>query len=117
MPGISIHVVDVTLGAPARGMRVEVHRIEAASRQLVANAYVGSDGVVAHAMTSGAGVTRGCYEVELFIGPYYRSIDVDVGTPAFQEVAVFRFGVVDPAEHYHLPIKLSPWGMSVWRGR
>ena len=106
MPGISIHVVDVTHGVPARGMRVEVHRIDDAGRHLVARGEVGADGVVAHPVTTGAGVVPGRYDVELAVGAYYRSLDVDVGAPAFQETAVFRFTVVDAAEHYHLPVKL-----------
>lgn len=117
MPGISIHVVDVTRGLPARGMRVEVHRVDTAGRHLVARAAVGTDGVVEHPITTGAGVVPGAHEVELAAGDYYRAQDIDVGDPAFQERAVFRFNVVDPAEHYHLPVKLSPWGLSIWRGR
>lgn len=117
MPGISIHVVDVTQGLPARGMKVEVHRLDDAGRKLVARGEVGHDGVVAHPMAAGAGIVPGGYEIELAVGAFYRELDVDVGAPAFQETAVFRFTVVDPAEHYHLPVKLSPWGLSIWRGR
>jgi 5-hydroxyisourate hydrolase len=117
MPGISIHVVDVTRGVPAGGMRVEVHRIDDAGRHLVARGEVGPDGVVAHPMATGAGVVPGRYEIELAAGTYYRALDVDIGAPAFQETVVFRFTVVDAAEHYHLPVKLSPWGLSIWRGR
>jgi 5-hydroxyisourate hydrolase len=117
MPGISIHVVDVTRGVPAKGMRVEVHRVDAAGKHLVARAEVGEDGVVAHPLAKGAGVVPGTHEVELAVGAYYRTLMMDVGDPAFQESAVFRFTVVDPMEHYHLPVKLSPWGLSIWRGR
>jgi 5-hydroxyisourate hydrolase len=117
MPGISIHVVDVTRGVPARGMRVDVHRIDEAGRHLVARGEVGEDGVLADAVTTGAGVVRGRYDVELAAGAYYRALGVDVGAPAFQETAVFRFTVVDTTEHYHLPVKISPWGLSIWRGR
>ena len=117
MPGISIHVVDVTRGAPARGMTVDVHRIDAGGQHLVAQGQVGADGGVAGAITSGEGIVSGVHVVELAAGAYYRALGVDVGSPAFQETAVFRFTVVDPAEHYHLPVKLSPWGLSIWRGR
>ena len=117
MPGISIHVVDVTRGVPARGMRVEIHRIDDAGRHLVARGEVGADGVVSHAVTTGAGVVPGRYDIELAAGAFYRALGVDVGTPAFFEIAAFRFTVVDTTEHYHLPVKLSPWGFSIWRGR
>lgn len=117
MPGISIHVVDVTRGAPARGMAVEVHRIDDGERRFVARGDVGSDGVMAHPGAKTLGTGPGCYEVELAVGAYYRALDIDVGKPAFQEIVVYRFTVVDGNEHYHLPIKLSPWGVSIWRGR
>ena len=117
MPGISIHVVDVTRGVPARGMRVELHRVDASGGQLIAHGEIGSDGTMAHAVNKGAGVVSGRHDVHLHVGDYYRALDVDVGNPAFQEVAVFSFTVGDVAEHYHLPVKLSPFGLSVWRGR
>jgi 5-hydroxyisourate hydrolase len=117
MPGLSIHVVDVIHGVPAQGMRVEVHRVDGGTRTAIARGEVGRDGVVEHPMTGGQDVVRGVYDVELAVGAYYRSRAIDVGTPAFQETAVFRFCVIDEAEHYHLPIKLSPWGLSIWRGR
>lgn len=117
MPGISIHVVDVTQGVPARGMQVEVHRVDAAGRHLVARGAVGADGVVAHPAVAGAAVLQGIHDVELAVGAYFRAAGVDVGSPAFQETAVYRFTVADTAEHYHLPVKISPWGLSIWRGR
>ena len=70
----------------------------------------------APALGRGDGVTAGLYEVELAVGDWFRAQGVDVGTPAFQESIVYRFGHVVPSEHVHLPIKLSPWGVSVWRG-
>ena len=117
MPGVTIHVVDVTRGLPARGMRVEVFRADGGARHRVAAGEVGADGTVPHAIATGSGIVPGRYDVELAAGAYYRGLGVDVGSPAFQETAVYRFTVVDPAEHYHLPVKISPWGLSIWRGR
>ncbi|HVF65687.1 MAG TPA: hydroxyisourate hydrolase [Casimicrobiaceae bacterium] len=117
MSGISIHVVDVVRGMPARGMRVEVFRVEASQRLKIASGTVGADGAVAHPIAAGTDVVAGVHEVQLATGSYYRDGSADVGEPAFQEVTLFRFTVVDPREHYHLPIKLSPWGLSIWRGR
>ena len=118
MPGISVHVVDVSRGLPARGMRVEVTRIEAdGARRRVGGGTVGDGGLLDDAaLGRGDGVGAGLYEVELAVGDWFRAQGVDVGTPAFQESIVYRFGHAVPAEHVHLPIKLSPWGVSVWRG-
>jgi len=117
MPGVSIHVVDVTRGVPATGMRVRVFASGPPGRRLVGEGPVGDDGTVRHPMNAGEGIAAGDYEVELAAGPWYRARGDDVGEPAFLEVAAFRFAIADVREHVHLPIKLSPFGLSVWRGR
>jgi len=117
MPGISIHVVDVVRGVPAADMIVAVHELKPGEMRLVGRGRIAEDGVLRHPMNLGTGVGTGTYEVELAIGPWYRERRVDVGDPAFLETGTFRFRIVDPEEHVHLPVKLSPYGMSIWRGR
>lgn len=117
MPGISVHVVDVSRGLPARGMQVEVTRIEPGGRTRAGGGTVGEGGLLDDAaLGRGDGVIAGLYEIELATGAWYREQGVAVGTPAFQEAIVYRFGITDPTAHIHLPIKLSPFGISVWRG-
>jgi 5-hydroxyisourate hydrolase len=117
MPGISIHVVDVTKGIPAAGMLVSVHQLLPPGPRLVGRGRIGDDGVLRHPMNLGTDVGAGTYEAELAIGAWYREQRVDVGEPAFLEIGTFRFAIVDAEEHVHLPFKLSPYGLSVWRGR
>ena len=118
MPGLSIHVVEVVRGEPAVGMRVEVRAMREGGGALVGAGAIGSDGQVAHAMTRGDGIAQGVHEVLLHAADYYRAAGIVTSKePAFLDVVSFRFTVVDPAEHYHLPFKISPWGLSVWRGR
>jgi 5-hydroxyisourate hydrolase len=99
-------------------MAVEVFRIDAADgRVRVGGGRVGDGGLVDDAaMGRGDGVRAGTHEVVLDAGAWFRAQGVDVGTPAFQERIVYRFELVDVAPHLHLPFKLSPWGVSVWRG-
>jgi hypothetical protein len=52
----------------------------------------------------------------LHAGDYFRASGQVTAAPAFQEIVVLRFTVLDAAEHYHLPVKITPWGLSVWRG-
>jgi len=120
MPGISVHVVDVTRGEPARGLMVDVHAVDAAGtvRRRVGGGPVGDSGAIEDdALARGEAIGAGIYEVILHAGAWYRACGVALARPAFQETVVFRFGHADPADHVHLPIKLSPWGLSVWRGR
>ena len=119
MPGISIHVVDVVHGAPALGLRVQLNALRAgASPREVGAGAVGGDGQVAHPMVQGAGIECGEHEVLLHVAEFYRSAGpTPADAPTFLEVAAFRFNVGSLDEHYHLPFKISPWGLSVWRGR
>jgi 5-hydroxyisourate hydrolase len=117
MSGISIHVVDVVSGRPARGMRVEVFREAEGQRRELATGTIDADGLLQHPIVHGESVTTGAYVVAMHAGEYFRAQELDVGQPAFQEVALFRFVIGDATQHYHLPVKLSPWGLSIWRGR
>jgi 5-hydroxyisourate hydrolase len=116
MPGISIHVVDVALGKPAAGMFVEVHAINNEVRRVVGTGVVGETGALEHPMNNGEGVAAGTHEVLLHAGEYFRFVGQVTEKPAFQEIVPLRFTVLDAGEHYHLPVKISPWGISVWRG-
>jgi 5-hydroxyisourate hydrolase len=117
MPGISIHVVDVVRGVPAVGLRVALHAVTGTAWREVGAGVIGPDGQLAHPMTQGTGVALGPHEVLLQAGDFYRAAGLIADAPAFQEVIAFRFTVTDLREHYHLPVKMSPWGLSVWRGR
>jgi 5-hydroxyisourate hydrolase len=116
VPGISIHVVDVALGKPAVGMFIEVHAMHGDDRRVVGTGVVGASGAFEHPMNAGDGVTAGTHEVLLHAGEYFRSIGLVSDKPAFQEIVPLRFTVLDTRDHYHLPVKISPWGLSVWRG-
>jgi 5-hydroxyisourate hydrolase len=114
VPGISIHVVDVTRGLVAAGMRVEVFAL-APSRIRLADATVASTGVVDDPALS-ARFAPGSYEAVLHIAAFYRRAGVALPAVAFLDIATYRFGIDDPAQHYHLPFKLTPWGYSCFRG-
>jgi 5-hydroxyisourate hydrolase len=101
MPGISIHVYDVSRGVPAAGLRGKV---------LV-------DGRTAAPGTlDGPTPVTGTYEAIFHIGDWYRAEGVAVPSPAFLETVPYRFGIADLAQHYHLPLKMTPWGFSLFRG-
>ncbi|MDH3642209.1 MAG: hydroxyisourate hydrolase [Gammaproteobacteria bacterium] len=114
--GISVHVVDVTRARPASGMLVEIYQLDGDDRSLVASARLGAAGALDDPVTEGHGIEAGRYEVILHIGDYYRSEGLVSLSPAFLEDAPFRFTVENAAEHYHLPVKMSPWGYSIFRG-
>ncbi|HEX6792205.1 MAG TPA: hydroxyisourate hydrolase [Casimicrobiaceae bacterium] len=114
MPGLSIHVVDVARGVVAAGMRVEVWALASAPVR-IADTVVSKSGVA-----EDPSLTRrfdaGRYEALLHVGAYYARAGFALPEVPFLDVAAFRFGIDDPAQHYHLPFKLTPWGYSCFRG-
>ena len=113
--GISIHAVDVASGVPAAGLGVRVWLLGNDKEQIAAGT-CSESGLLQHPIASGAGVSRGLYEVEFDVGTYYRGQGISLPDPSFLEEAVFRFGIDKVSEHFHLPFKFTPWGFSLFRG-
>lgn len=114
MPGISVHVVDTTRGLPAAGMRIEVYALSPI-RKLIAEARLAASGALDHAIALER-LDVGSYEVVFHAGAFFRSAGVAQAEPPFLDVVPFRFQIADPEQHYHLPMKMTPWGFSVYRG-
>lgn len=114
--GISVHAVDVARGVPARGMRVELYALRDGTRERIAEGELGANGALDHPVTGGLGVTEGVYEAVFHVGPWLRAAGVAAAEPAFLEEAPFRFTVTDVEQHFHLPMKFTPWGFSLFRG-
>lgn len=114
MPGISVHAVDVSRGLPAAGLRVEIYAL-APERHRLADGLLGANGALDHAITRQS-LVPGPYEVLFHLGPWYAAGSTAPATPAFLDVVPFRFTIGDAHQHYHLPLKFTPWGYSLWRG-
>lgn len=118
MPGISIHVVDVSRGVVAAGMQVELYVLTPAltpARHLIASGEISGSGVLP-APALAARFERGAYEAVFQVAAWYRAQGVPLPQQPFLESVVYGFGVDDPAQHYHLPFKCTPWGYSCFRG-
>lgn len=119
MPGLSIHVVDVSRGVVATGMAVEIHRLFEPIGQLAAERLcagrIAQSGLLEDASLAEV-LAPGVYEARFDVAAYYREVGTSLPAIPFLEVALYRFGIDDPAQHYHLPMKLTPWGLSCFRG-
>ena len=115
MKPISVHVVDIANGVVARGMRVQIVSLANQDMQVVLEGTVGNNGLVED-LENPDRIEPGIFELRLHVGQYYRDRGTILPTPPFMDVQVFRFGLSDETQHYHLPVKLSPWGMSLFRG-
>lgn len=114
--GISIHVVDVASGCVAEGLALSVTRLEGPQRDPVCAGRIGANGLLEelHVMTELC--KAGVYEVSLHVAEFYRARGMVLPEPPFLDVLVYRFGLADTAQHYHLPFKLTAWGVSCFRG-
>ena len=116
MQPVSIHIVDIANGRVATGMRVDIVRIEEEVVRHVVTGIVGSNGVVDNIEGRESLFETGTYELRLHVADYYRELGTTLPQPAFIELALFRFALADLSQHYHLPVKLTPWGLSCFRG-
>src|SRR5262245_29616068 len=114
MPGVSIHVVDVSRGVVATGMRVELFAASGGPK-LIAAGSISKSGVLADPALDRR-FEPGFYEARFHVADYYRAaIGVAPEVP-FLDVISYRFGLADPDAHYHLPMKCTPRGYSCFRG-
>ena len=113
--GISIHVVDVSRGLMAAGMRSRCIAL-APARVRIANASGFRESAWSTILLCARGSPRASTRPLLQVGDYYRRVGVALPPVPFLDVVTYRFGIADPEQHYHLPFKLTPWGYSCFRG-
>ena len=116
MARLSTHVLDTARGAPAAGIDVELHLVRGSERICVAAAVTNADGRTDAPLLAGDRLEPGVYEMTFHAGPYFRRAGLTMADPPFLDQVVIRFGVADPAGHYHVPLLLSPYGYSTYRG-
>jgi 5-hydroxyisourate hydrolase len=116
MGQLTTHVLDTSVGLPAAGMRIEVHDLTADAPQLLVAVSTGQDGRCAAPLLAGAALRAGRYAVTFYVAEYFRSRGIALPVPAFIEDAVIRIGIAHPDQHYHVPLLVSPWSYSVYRG-
>ena len=112
MSGLTTHVLDTMHGQPASGLSLRLSRN---GEHLVA-AVTNLDGRVDKPLLAGEALKAGAYRLEFDVGEYFRDLGVHLPAPAFLETVVIDFGVADPAAHYHVPLLVSPFAYSTYRG-
>ena len=112
MSGLTTHVLDTMHGRPAAGVGLRLSR----GGEVVAQALTNIDGRVDRPLLNGEGLTAGQYRLEFDVGEYFREMGVPLPEPAFLETVVIDFGVSEVDGHYHVPLLVSPYGYSTYRG-
>ena len=116
MGKLTTHVLDTHAGMPAGSVRIELHTIVSGAIRSIGTSVTANDGRVPSALLEGDAFRPGRYELTFHIGEYFRRRGVPLPDPAFIEEAVVRIGIADASQHYHVPLLVTPWSYSVYRG-
>jgi 5-hydroxyisourate hydrolase len=116
MGRIATHVLDTSRGKPAAGVVIDLHICSNSGRRHIQTSATNADGRTDGALLSGDSLETGVYELTFHAGDYFRSMGEKLADPPFLGDVVIRFGVADPAGDYHVPLLLSPYGYSTYRG-
>lgn len=113
---LTTHVLDTARGMPAAGVKIMLYRVSGNSHKKIAEVVTNADGRTDAPMLVGKGFTAGVYELVFCAGEYLRATGQAVGEVLFLDEIPIRFGVPDDSAHYHVPLLISPFAYSTYRG-
>jgi 5-hydroxyisourate hydrolase len=116
MAQLSTHVLDTARGLPAANILVEVQIVRGSHRESLSSATTNAQGRTDAPLLAGERLEPGIYELSFHVGDYFRRAGFTLSDPPFLDRVVIRIGVADPAGHYHVPLLISPYGYSTYRG-
>lgn len=117
MPGyLTTHVLDTARGLPAAGLKIALYKVSGNSHRKIAEAVTNADGRTDAPILPQAKFATGSYELVFFAGDYLRATGQAGDEPLFLDQVPIRFGMSDGEAHYHVPLLLSPYGYSTYRG-
>ena len=115
---LTTHVLDTTHGKPASHLAIELWRIDAAHEQRtrLKTVWTTITGRPEQALLLGEEMQAGIYELDFSVGAYFAALGVVTTVPPFLDIVPIRFGLADVQAHYHVPLLISPWAYSTYRG-
>ena len=113
---LTTHVLDTANGKPADGLRLELFKILKDVKYLVTERSTNIDGRCDQPIAADNEFTIGTYQIEFHVGEYFKKMGLETKGPAFLEIVPIRFGIASPDEHYHVPLLVSPYSYSTYRG-
>lgn len=116
MGRLTTHVLDTANGCPGADISIKLYRLDGENRSLLTEARTNEDGRAAAPLLEGAAFIKGEYLLEFAAGDYFRAGGQPLADPAFLDIVPIRFGIADAEAHYHVPLLISPYGYSTYRG-
>jgi len=113
---LTTHVLDTAQGCPAAGMTIDLFRVDmTGERHHLKTVTTNADGRTDEPMLEGTAFQQGIYELTFDVGPYFQSSQPTPNPPFLNRVPI-QFGIADETSHYHVPLLVSPWSYSTYRG-
>jgi len=116
MAKLSTHVLDTSRGNPAQKLVIDLHALRDGERRHLKTVTTNQDGRTHEPLLSGEELEPGVYELTFHAGDYFRATGLALSDPPFLDEVVVRFGIADPTGNYHVPLLLSPYSYSTYRG-
>jgi len=116
MGKLSTHVLDTTCGKPGAGVRVALYALSGHQRTLLKTVTTNADGRCDLPLLEGAAMVPGRYELVFGAGDYFAARGVTLPEPRFIDDVVIAFGIADVNQNYHVPLVVTPWSYSTYRG-
>ena len=115
---LTTHVLDTREGRPAANMRIELWAVDSGNetRKLLKTLRTNADGRTETPLLSGDELRPGVYELVFAVGEYFSGREAPTTSPPFLGRVPIRFGIADASTHYHVPLLVSPWAYSTYRG-
>ena len=113
---LTTHVLDTAAGVPAMGMAFRLLQVSAGSRRLIISGVTNRDGRSDATLLNAETMEVGSYELEFEVAAYFRQRGVSQSDPPFLDIVTLRFGIADVTANYHVPLLVSPWSYSTYRG-
>lgn len=112
---LTTHVLDTATGKPAQGLKIALYKVSGNSHSKIKDVVTNDDGRVDSPLLEGAAFKTGIYELVFFAGDYLRATQKDLPDPLFLDQIPIRFGMSEE-KHYHVPLLISPYSYSTYRG-
>ena len=116
MGHLSTHVLDTMHGCPAAGMAVTLQRVDGERAETIKSLALNADGRADGPLLDAAAMAAGRYRLRFGVAAYFRALGVALPEPPFLDEVQLDFGIADAAGQYHVPLLVSPWSYSTYRG-
>ncbi|MBX8824493.1 hydroxyisourate hydrolase [Ochrobactrum sp. SFR4] len=117
MAKLSTHVLDTAHGKPAAAMRLELYRVKGSGElELIKRTATNLDGRTDELLLNETEMCIGTYEIQFHVAEYFESQGADQAKPPFLDLIPIRFAIADESANYHVPLLVSPWAYSTYRG-